>query len=194
MIKGNRQELLTIISFVQELERLKENTRTAWTKQGRKESIAEHTWRLAMFALVLEEYFDDIDFGKVLRMCLIHDLGEAYDGDISATLLVDQQKKYRREEETLHQLTEPLIDTTRNKLIDLWREYNQCQTKEARLVKALDKMETIIQHNQGTNPPDFDYIFNLEYGKSFAQFDPMIKAMREMIDQETQRQSEKQKP
>ncbi|MGC5326355.1 HD domain-containing protein [Brevibacillus sp. SYSU BS000544] len=194
MTEVNRQELSNIIFFIQELERLKENTRTAWTKEGRKESIAEHSWRLTMFALVLEEYFPDLDFGKVLRICLIHDLGEAYDGDISAKLLVDQEKKYQREEETIQQLTEPLIDPTRNKLFALWQEYNQCQTKEAQLVKALDKMETIIQHNQGSNPPDFDYGFNLDYGRSHALFHPMIKAMREMIDQETQRKSEMNQP
>lgn len=194
MTEENRRELSNIISFVQELERLKENTRTAWTKDGRKESIAEHSWRLTMFALVLEEYFADLDFGKVLRMCLIHDLGEAYDGDISATLVVDQEKKYQREEETIQQLTEPLIEPTRHKLIALWQEYNQCQTKEAQLVKALDKMETIIQHNQGSNPPDFDYDFNLGYGRNHALFHPMIKALRELIDQETQRKSEMNQP
>ncbi|MDQ0270427.1 hypothetical protein J2S17_002302 [Cytobacillus purgationiresistens] len=61
------------------------------------------------------------------------------------------------------------------------------------MVKAIDKIETIIQHNQGANPPDFDYFFNLEYGKKQALFDPIIQSIREMVDQETQIQIDKSK-
>ncbi|MNW11326.1 hypothetical protein D3C71_2087530 [compost metagenome] len=73
----------------------------------------------------------------------------------------------------------------RDKFIELWQEYNECQTKEARLVKAIDKMETIIQHNQGHNPADFDYNFNLEYGKKLSLYEPVLQSLREMIDGET---------
>ena len=51
--------------------------------------------------------------------------------------------------------------------MDLWKEYNEAVSKEARLVKALDKAETIMQHNQGCNPAGFDYDFNLEYGQEY---------------------------
>jgi putative hydrolases of HD superfamily len=183
-----------IISFVKELGRLKDITRTAWTKEGRKESVAEHSWRLTMFAYALEDYFPDLDFNKVLRMCLIHDLGEAYEGDISATIAVNSEDKLKTEQEALLKLVEPLSEGIQNKLINLWREYNKCETKEAKLVKAIDKIETIIQHNQGANPPDFDYGFNLDYGKQYAQFHPIIKSIREMVDKETQNNGKKNDP
>jgi hypothetical protein len=67
----------------------------------------------------------------------------------------------------------------------LWREYNSGETKEAKLVKAIDKIETIIQHNQGDNPADFDYHFNLEYGKKLSHFHPIIQTIRELVDKET---------
>ncbi|WP_282942841.1 HD domain-containing protein [Paenibacillus sp. RC67] len=174
-----------IITLIKEMERLKNNTRTAWTSTGRQESIAEHSWRLTMFSMVLEEYLHDIDFNKVLRLSLIHDLGEAYEGDVSATIAVDPVMKLKKEEEALQRLIAPLSEKTRQTFLELWWEYNKGETREARLVKALDKMETIIQHNQGANPTDFDYLFNLEYGKTHAQFDLMIQSLREIVDQET---------
>ena len=70
-------------------------------------------------------------------------------------------------------------------LIALWEEYNEGETKESKLVKALDKIETIIQHNQGNNPADFDYAFNLTYGKAYCEFDDTIKALREIVDHDT---------
>jgi putative hydrolase of HD superfamily len=174
-----------IIAFIKETERLKNNTRTAWTSGGRQESIADHSWRLALFCMVLEEHFQDIDFNRVLRLALIHDLGEAYDGDTSATVEVNHDLKLKKEEAALHRLTTLLSKTTQEKLQGLWVEYNKGETKEAKLVKALDKIETIIQHNQGENPADFDYIFNLEYGKKLSLFDPIVQSIREIVDQET---------
>lgn len=65
-------------------ERLKCNTRHSWTSTGRRESVAEHSWRLALMALLVADEFPDVDCGRVVRMCLVHDLGEAFTGDIPA--------------------------------------------------------------------------------------------------------------
>lgn len=181
----NIHEYRNLIAFVKELENLKDMTRTAWTKEGRRESVAEHSWRLTVFAMVLENYFPDIDFNKVLRLCLVHDLGEAYEGDVSATIAVDPEDKLKKEEAALLRLTAPLPESMQNTFRDLWREYTSGDTNEAKLAKALDKMETIIQHNQGNNPLDFDYEFNLEYGKEYSLYHPVITAIREIIDRET---------
>ncbi|WP_090635350.1 HD domain-containing protein [Neobacillus massiliamazoniensis] len=179
------EEYKNLISFIKEVERLKNVTRTAWTSEGRQESVAEHSWRLSLFAMVLEDYFKDIDFNKVLRMSLVHDLGEAYDGDISAKVVVDVQEKLKKEEQGIMKLTEALPKVLQQELIMLWQEYNSGKTNEAKLVKAIDKIETIIQHNQGDNPADFDYHFNLEYGKKLSDFHPIIQTIRELVDKET---------
>ncbi|MEG2867199.1 MAG: HD domain-containing protein, partial [Terrisporobacter sp.] len=71
------------------------------------------------------------------------------------------------------------------KIYDLWTEYNECSTKEAKLVKAMDKLETIVQHNQGDNPKDFNYEFNLSYGKQYFEDDDILKFMRNIIDEDT---------
>lgn len=188
----NIHDYRNLITFVKELENLKDMTRTAWTKEGRRESVAEHSWRLTVFAMALENYFPDIDFNKALRLCLVHDLGEAYEGDISATIAVDPEDKLKKEEAALLRLTTPLPESMQNTFRNLWREYTSGDTKEAKLVKALDKMETIIQHNQGSNPLDFDYEFNLEYGKELSLYHPVITAIREIIDRETESKLKKQ--
>lgn len=102
-------EINSIITFVKEIERLKDTTRTAWTKEGRQESVAEHSWRLALFAVVLKDYFPEVNYNRVILMCLIHDLGETYEGDISAKIEVDQENKLKREEKALVLLLDGIL-------------------------------------------------------------------------------------
>lgn len=73
------------LAFLARLEKLKCNTRHSWTSSGRHESVAEHSWRLAMLALLLRDALPEVDMDKVLRMCLIHDVGEAVTGDIPSS-------------------------------------------------------------------------------------------------------------
>ncbi|MDL2227085.1 HD domain-containing protein, partial [Deltaproteobacteria bacterium OttesenSCG-928-M10] len=79
---------LQYLEFIQKAESLKSTLRSAHTAAGRRESTAEHTWRLALLAMVLEDDFPDLDWHRILKLCLVHDLGEAIGGDIPA---VDQK-------------------------------------------------------------------------------------------------------
>lgn len=174
-----------VIRFIKEIENLKSVTRTAWTKTGRRESTAEHSWRLAMLLMVLREDFKDLDIDKAIKMSLVHDLGELYDGDISAKLQNDNDNKAYMEEKAMRRMLTTLPDGISEKIYDLWKEYNECSTKEAKLVKAMDKLETIVQHNQGDNPEDFDYEFNLQYGKQYFMDNEILEYMRYIIDEDT---------
>ena len=174
-----------VIRFIKEIENLKSVTRTAWTKTGRRESTAEHSWRLAMLLMVLREDFKDLDIDKAIKMSLVHDLGELYDGDISAKLQNDNDNKAEMEEKAMRRMLTILPDGISVKIYDLWKEYNECCTKEAKLVKAMDKLETIVQHNQGDNPEDFDYEFNLQYGKQYFMDNEILEYMRYIIDEDT---------
>ena len=166
------------LAFLARLEKLKCNTRHSWTSSGRHESVAEHSWRLALFAGVMCREFPELDREKVLMMCLVHDLGERYSGDISAALRPDADDKLNRPKEGAGEVS------------GLWEEYSQGITPEARLVKALDKAETIIQHSQGRNPAGFDYAFNLDYGKEYFDRDERLEALRGLIDAETRKRME----
>lgn len=187
------ENIARYISFIQEAEKLKSILRTAWSSSGREESTAEHSWRLALLAgMVLKEY-PQLDGQKVLMMCLIHDMGEIYDGDISAALLPDVGEKFQMEFDAVQQVFGLLPEEQRDEMMALWQEYNDDSSPEAHLVKALDKAETIIQHNQGLNPPGFDYDFNLEYGAAYFKNDPFLQKMRSILDEDTSKRWQEEK-
>ena len=172
------------IAFIKETEGLKSVTREAWTSTGRRESTAEHSWRLALMAGILAPSFG-VDISKVLMMCLVHDLGELYIGDISAASNPDEIEKHAAEERDVRRVLSQLPKEQGDTIMALWQEYNDNATAEAKLVKALDKAETIIQHNQGNNPPGFDYDFNLVYGKQYFSDHLLLIQLRELLDKET---------
>lgn len=64
-------------------ERLKDTTRHCYTSKGRHESVAEHSWMTTLMAFFMRDEFPEADMDKVIRMCIIHDLGECFTGDIS---------------------------------------------------------------------------------------------------------------
>jgi putative hydrolase of HD superfamily len=178
-------DLNGILNFLKNAEKLKSTLRTAWTADGRQESTAEHTWRLCLMILLFEGKYPDVNFHKLLKICLIHDLGEAISGDISA---VDQAKmgsKAGAERNDFVMLIDPLDESQKKEFLALWDEYEAAETKEAKLAKAFDKLETILQHIQGKNPEDFDYAFNLNYGKKYTDFDANTSELRSILDVET---------
>lgn len=179
------EKLKQYIAFIREAERLKSVLRTAWTSTGRHESTAEHSWRLALLAAVLTEEKPELDRQRVLLMCLIHDLGEAFEGDISAVAQSDPAAKAATELAAIDRLTPLLPEVAGARIRAVWEEYEACSTPEARWVKALDKAETILQHTQGTNPADFDYEFNLGYGADLFRDDALLRELRRLLDEET---------
>jgi len=178
------------LDFLRAAEALKHTTRVAWTSTGEQENVASHTWRLCLMALVLAPRFPGIDVGKLLRICIVHDLGEAIGGDISAKLQVNMPNKAEQERRDLLQLCEPLPAHTRDEIVALWDEYEQAASPEARIAKGLDKLETILQHNQGAMPDDFDFRFNLEYGAKYTTDDPILRTIRAVLDEETERRAQ----
>lgn len=180
------QDLPGLLAFLRAAESLKHTTRTSWTSAGVHETVAAHTWRLCLMALVLAPYLPGIDLGRLLRICLVHDLGEAISGDISAVLQVGAPSKAEQERADLEQLTAPLPEALRAEFLALWDEYEKAATPEARMAKGLDKLETILQHNQGAMPPGFDFRFNLQYGARYTQHDPVLQALRTVLDAETE--------
>lgn len=177
-------ELLQQLDFVMQVEGLKSVLRTAWSATGRHESTAEHSWRLSLFAALLAPSFG-VDVAKVMLMSLIHDIGELYSGDISAALMTDSAEKYTAEQRDARYAFSFLPVAQAEQFMALWEEYNANETPEARLVKALDKAETILQHTQGQTPRDFDFAFNLEYGKHLFEDDALLGALREQLDART---------
>ena len=180
------QELQKIYQFFKDIEPLKDTLRTGITQQGRQESVAEHSWRLATMAVVLcPAYFPALDLRKVMEMCLIHDLGEVINGDIPAPMQATLPDKSELERTDFMEVCQALPEDLKDRLLQVWDEYEGASTPEARFVKAIDKIESIVQHNQGNIAPDFDHAFDLTYGQKYMGVDPVIQELRRMVDAET---------
>ena len=174
------------LDFIEKAENLKNTLRCSRTSAGRAESSAEHSWRLALMAMVFEDSFEGLDRYKILKLCLIHDLGEAIGGDIPAILQSEQKSKAEQERRDFEELTAPLPSPLRRHFLELWDEYEQASSPEAALVKGLDKLETLIQHNQGDQSEKIiDYAFNLEYGREHMKGHPLLEELRRLIDPRT---------
>lgn len=186
-------DLNGILDFLRASERLKTTSRTAYTSEGNQESVAEHTWRLCLMAMVLAPEFPAVDFTRLVKICLVHDLGEAVGGDVPAPEQARRRAagmttgKGADERRDLMTVLQPLPPRMKSEIMALWDEYEAAQSPEAKLAKALDKLETIMQHTQGNNPPAFDYRFNLAYGRDHTADDPLIAKARAILDAETER-------
>ena len=183
-------ELLDILSVA---EKLKCNTRHSDTSSGRRESVAEHSWRLALMAMLVGPEFPEADRDRVIRMCLIHDLGEAFTGDIPAfdKTAADTQK----EDAVLDSWVQTLPEPTRGEFTALLGEMNAQQTLEAQLYKALDRLEAVIQHNAAdiASRLPLEYDLQLTYGAENVAFSPYLQALRQEINRQTLRKIQKSK-
>ncbi len=184
MTETVEHELMQILSFLRRAEGLKSTLRTSWAMDGRQESSAEHSWRLALFAMLVSRYYPALNTEKILKLCIVHDLGEVIHGDIPAP----EQKGDKGEQEKADfvDLIRPLPEDMQKELLNLWEEYESAGSPEARLVKALDKLETMLQQIQGNTPESFEYPFNLRYGLSATSLDDITVTLRAAIDDETE--------
>ncbi len=158
-----------LIDFMHLAERLKDDIRHCVTSKGRPESVAEHSWRVALMAVLLEDDMKELDTHKILAMTVLHDLGEALTGDIPSFLKTADDSK--KEDDALYHVLEKMSSPTKERLIALFDEMHAQQTKEAKIYKALDKMEAVIQHNE--SPLDtwlpLEYELNQTYGYEEAE-------------------------
>ena len=177
------KESLALMSLA---ERLKCNTRHCTNSQGEPESVAEHCWRAALMALLLEPEFPGVKMERVVRMCLIHDLGEAVTGDIPSFLKTTADEA--TEEEAVERLLAPLPEALRLEFTGLFREMEELATPEARLFKVIDKLEAVIQHNESpiSTWEALEYQLQREYGQREAKWFPQTAALREAILRQTE--------
>ncbi len=188
----NNHQILKTLSFIKSAESLKNVLRSTHTSSGRKESTAEHTWRLCLLAVAFGKELGEVDMAKLLKICVVHDLGEAISGDVPAPKQGEGNSRAIQERHDLQTLVKELPTEAKSEILALWDEYEQGSTPEGRIVKGLDKLETIIQHNQGKNADNFDYNFNLAYGSNRMSAHPLLSKIRAIVDGETQAKIDEQ--
>lgn len=140
-----------ILTFLGEAEKLKSTLRHNWTTTGRQEDSAQHSWRAALFFIIMHELRPlDVDPYKTIMMLLIHDLPETGYGDIPGFVKdtnVDEHTQHKlREAEAAKQLYALLPSSIGEKFTALQEEFERGETKEARAAKALEKVESQLQH------------------------------------------------
>ena len=177
-------ELLNILSVA---EKLKCHTRHCSTSSGRPESVAEHSWRTALMAILTASAFPEADMDKVIRMCLIHDLGEAFTGDIPSFDKTEADSK--TEALALRQWVQTFPSPEREEWLALYEEMEAQQTQEAQIYKALDKLEAVIQHDESDISTwlPLEYDLQLEYGRENVQFSPYLQQLKMEIDDVTRK-------
>ena len=166
-------------------ERLKDTTRHCTTSGRRVESVAEHSWRVALMAFLLKGEFPEADMDKVVKMCLVHDLGECFTGDIPTFIKTDGDRAV--EDSLLGRWVASLPPEASTEMASLFREMDAQETLEARIYKSLDKLEALIQHNESPLDTwsDNEYDLNKVYAFDTVAFSPWLTDLRKEILKDT---------
>lgn len=177
----------TLLDIITVAERLKDTTRHCYTRQGRHESVAEHSWMMTLMAFFMKDEFPEVDMDKVIRMCIIHDLGEVFTGDIPS---FDKTKENEeKEEKLLYEWVQSLPGKYAEEMSALYEEMDKRETIEAKIYKAIDGLEAVIQHNisdLSTWIP-LEYELNQTYAADKVSFSEFLTVLREEIRQDTLR-------
>ena len=175
-------------------ERLKDETRHCTTSKGRPESVAEHSWRVALMAFFLRDEFPDLNMDKVIQMCLIHDLGECFTGDIPCFQKTAADEKH--EDDALLKWVSTLPAPYCGDMAALYAEMGALETAEAKVYKCLDKLEAVIQHNESPistwEPHEYD--LQKTYCFDRVQFSPWLKGLREAVYEDTLEKISREQP
>ena len=176
------RELLNVLKTA---ERLKDTTRHCYTSGGRHESVAEHSWMAALMAYFLRDEFPEADMDKVIRMCLIHDLGEAFTGDIPCFNKNENHEK--KEEMLLANWVSSLPEKYAQEMTALYDEMAARETLEAKIYKAIDNLEAVFQHNLSDISTwiPLEYELNQTYGTERVAFSPYLQQLRQLTKEDT---------
>ncbi len=136
------------LKFIHEIDKLKQIIRNTKLFDGsRKENDAEHSWHIALMAIVLLEHSNEkVDLLKVLKMILIHDIVEIDSGDIFLYDTINNHQNTKNEEISAKRIFGLLPEDQCTDLIKIWKEFEERKTSEAKFARALDRFEPILQN------------------------------------------------
>ncbi|MBQ8539051.1 MAG: HD domain-containing protein [Ruminococcus sp.] len=180
-------EINELLSALHIAEKLKNTTRHSYTSGGRHESVAEHTFRTALMAYFMKDEFSDVDIDKVIKMCLIHDLGESFTGDIPSFNKTKADEE--NEKEQLYSWVDELPEPFRTEMRELYEEMEALSTAESKLYKALDGLEAVISHNEASLSTwsENEYELNLVYAQDKCRFSPYLMELRQALKEESEK-------
>jgi putative hydrolases of HD superfamily len=187
------RQITSILKVLTLAERLKFELRHSYTSSGRQESVAEHTWRMSLMAVLIEPLLiQKVDTARLLKMIILHDLVEAEARDISALDVLRNPKikiqKVEKEKQAIENLRSVLQDTNGQEIYDLFYEFENKETYEAKVANALDKLEVQLQHNHA----DFSTWEEIEYDMCYMMdkhvvFDETLFELKRQIEDDAER-------
>ena len=190
MAGGSRPPVATILDFLKLSEGLKRELRHSWLSDGRRESVAEHSWQMALMAILIHPHLEEpVDLGRALEMIVVHDLVEALVGDVPFFDTSERKRQKRQREATaIEEISERLGAPTGERVRALFLEFEERRTPEARFAGALDNLEVQIQHNLA----DFATWTAAEYALIYDKierpcaYDPFLTALAKAIQAEAE--------
>jgi putative hydrolases of HD superfamily len=182
------KQINSILKVLTLAERLKFELRHSYTSAGRQESVAEHTWRMSLMAVLIEPLLKQkIDTARLLKMIILHDIVEAEASDISALDVLRNPEikiqKIEKEKRAIENLRSALKETNGQEIYDLFYEFENKETYESKVANALDKLEVQLQHNHA----DFTTWEEIEYDMSYMMdkhvlFDETLFELKKQIE------------
>ncbi len=200
-VKIMQDKLKRIYQIIRLGENLKTELRHSWLSNGRRESVAEHTWRMTLMAVLLQPYLKtNLDMDKLLKMVIIHDLVEAEARDIPVFEIMNDvvamKQKQANELRAMSNIKNILPEELGEDLYRIWIEFEAKETYEAKVANALDKLEVQIQHNEADistwKPIEYELCLLLGEHTDFSSVLTELKAIIELEAKEKIQQSQKQ--
>ncbi len=187
-----KDQLTHMLNALHIAERLKEEMRHSWLSNGRRESVAEHTWRVALMVIMVAPYLDHrVDIEKCLKLALLHDLAEAEAGDIPVFENQHQdrkQAKYYHEQQAMLHIKSVLDSPVGQEIYELWEEYERQECYEAKFVRALDKLEVQLQHNEADISSWLHLeklmVFQPQWMQAYCEFDTGLSLLNDLIKED----------
>lgn len=177
-----------ILDFLHIAEKLKMELRHSWLSDGRQESAAEHSWRVSLMALLFSDKLENkIDLTKALKIAIVHDIAEAEAYDIPAFETGRKEEKEKIELLAMNKIKEILGGEIGEEIFSLWQEYEEQKTPEAKFIKALDKMEVRLQHNEADIKTwnEIEYPRSLYVADEYCEYDNFLKEFNELIKEDS---------
>jgi len=168
-MESNSTAAEKVLGFLRLAERLKRELRHSWLSDGRRESVAEHTWFITLMALLTHRRLEEpVSLERVLSMAIVHDLAEVEVGDIPYFETGDRKaQKAELELAAIERIATALPAPEGETVKQLWLEFEEGKTPEARFVRALDHLEVQVQHNLA----DLSTWEPVEYGLVYSKMD-----------------------
>lgn len=183
--------LLQKLTFLHEIDRLKSVIRQSpLLDRSRKENSAEHSWHLAMYALLLQDYaVGVVDANRVIKMLLLHDIVEVDVGDTPLHSSASPNDQYRAEMQAASRLFGLLPAPESSELLALWQEFEEAKSEDAKFAKALDRVQPLLVNVMTGGGTWNDHGVSLElvlqrYGPTIRRGSPILWELCEQLVQQ----------